>query len=90
MINHPNRGRIHPDSTIADRCREAGARVRLVWEERGPKNTGVAFLTCYLINDTLCIVSTFSRGGWDAYTPCGEVLIENAVADVMRRCGVQS
>ena len=86
MVNHPHRGKVYPDTTLADRCREAGATVRLMWEEQGPKSTGIAFITCYLINHTACMVQTFAGGGWDAFTPCGRNEIDAAVADVLARC----
>jgi len=89
VVTHPNRGKVYPNTLLAERCREAGATVRLVWEERGPKNSNVAFLTCYLINQTLCIVATYSDG-WDAYTPCQSLKVDDAIADVFARCGVKS
>lgn len=87
MVTHPHRGKIYPDTTLEDKCREAGATVRLMWEVPGPKNTGIAFIACYLIGTTACLVETFKGGGWDAFTPNQSNNIVDAVNDVLSRCG---
>lgn len=82
--------KVYPDNTLPDACRAAGATVRLLWEERGPKNTGVAFHSCYSINGNTCIVQTFTRGGWDALTGQPVNRVDAAIADVLARCSVKA
>lgn len=78
--------RDYPDTTLETMCRAAGATVRLMWEEPGPKNTAISYISCYLINRTICMVQTFKTGGWDAFTPCRSLGIKDTVADVLSRC----
>lgn len=80
--------KIHPDSTLADRCRAAGVRVRLLWEIPGPENTQIAWLSCYAVGPSMCIVETFAKGGWNVMTPIMESNMDAAVTDVMDRCAV--
>jgi hypothetical protein len=90
MVNHPNRKYVAPSLTLADKCREAGADVRLMWEQRGPRGTSIEWLSAYLINGTMCIVQTFTGdNGWEAYTPCQSIQIDDTVADVLARCAPQ-
>lgn len=79
--------KVFPDKTLADACRAAGARVRVVWEEKGPPNTGIEWQTCYLIGPGLCIVQTFTGGGWEAFTAPASRDIPGTIADVLNRCG---
>lgn len=85
MTNHPNRA-TYPDHTLEDRCREAGAQVMVLWEIKGPKDTDIAWMTCYAISKGICVVQTFRQGGWAALTdnPSGD--IAETVADVLQRC----
>jgi hypothetical protein len=76
----------YPDSTLADACRARGANVALMWEMKGPETTGVAWLSCYVIDAGVCIVQSYKGGGWDAYTPCGSPLASDAITDVLERC----
>lgn len=83
--------RTYPSSELSDLCREAGADTRLMWEIPGPKDTLIAWLSCYSIGDSLCIVQTFKDGnGWMEFTPSGCRTIDGAVNDVLQRCKVPS
>lgn len=89
MINHPNRKKTYPNNLLADACRKAGAHVQLMWEIPGPKNTMVAWLSCYQIGKSICIVQTFKgHDGWNAFTPCSDNSVSGTIADVLNRCGV--
>lgn len=77
----------HPDNTLADRLREAGATVRTLWEAPGPKGTAIAWLTGLAVNGRVVIVQTYANGhGWDAYSASPSNDIAATVADVLARC----
>lgn len=78
----------YPSHVLADACRAAGATVHLLWEVRGPRETAVAWMSCYQIGRSTCIVQTYSGNGWNAYTPCNSIGIEETIADVLNRCSV--
>ena len=78
----------YPDHTLEKALRVAGASVKVLWEEKGPRNTSIEWQVCYSVNGSLCLVQTFQDGGWDALTPCGSVDIIETIADVLNRCGV--
>lgn len=85
----PNRQKTYPDHTLADAARAAGARVILAWEMPGSANTQIAWLSCYMINDGLCIVETFrDGGGWEALTSLPDRDVAATIADVLNRCRV--
>jgi hypothetical protein len=89
MVNHPNRKKIYPDQTLEQVARKAGATVLCMWEIPGPSHVSWAWLTCYGINGTVCLVQTYRDGnGWEAYTPCGSNDVATTIADVLNRCGV--
>jgi hypothetical protein len=76
-----------PDTTLQEKLREQGVSCRLQWEMRGPKDTLVAWLSCYLVNGYLVIVETYKDNcGWEAFTPSGSIKIDETVADVIARC----
>jgi hypothetical protein len=60
----------YPDRALETRLRERGATVLCLWELRGPKNTSVAWITCYSVHapdgrySGIIIVETFKDGGW--------------------------
>lgn len=78
---------VYPDQTLAERCRQAGADVKALWEIRGPKNTGVAWISGLLVNGHVVLVQTFGEGGWASYTSSGRTKPEDDAADVLDRCG---
>lgn len=81
-----------PNNTLEQRAREAGAEVRCVWQTRGPKDTGVAWLECLQIGSRgdFVIVETFKHGGWNAFSAPHSNRIDDTVADVLERCGVKA
>lgn len=80
----------YPDHTLEDAVRAAGARVVVLWEIRGPRNTQIAWQTCMLVNGGLCIVQTFKGGGWNALTDSPSPDVDATIADVLARCSVPS
>lgn len=88
MANHPNRKKVWPSYVLADAAREAGADARLMWEIPGPKDTAIAWISCYAIGQSICIVETFMSGGWNALTPCRSADPDSTLRDVLERCGV--
>jgi hypothetical protein len=81
----------YPDRTLETRVREAGARVAVMWQMRGPKDTGVAWLECFQIGERgdLVIVETFKHGGWNAFSAPHSNSVNATVADTLERCGVR-
>jgi hypothetical protein len=78
----------YPSHVVQDAARKAGATCLCLWEMKGPPNTMVAWLTCYQLGESICIVETFKDGGWNAFTPCRSIEIPETIADVFNRCGV--
>lgn len=91
MANHPNRAtRIHPNTTLPDELRSSGVDCQIMWEIPGPKDTLIAWLSCYQVGKSVCIVQTFKDGnGWNAFTPPLTNHIPETVSDVIVRCGVR-
>ena len=78
----------YPDRTFEKRAREDGHNCPCLWQERGPKNTGIAWMVAYRLGSGVVIVQTYTEGGWRAYTDGPEAEFENIVQDVYARCGV--
>lgn len=78
---------IYPSHVFEDELRKRGIDYRVMWEQRGPKNTGVSWMTCYLVGRSVALVQTYRQGGWEVYTPHHENDIDKAVEDALRRCG---
>ena len=79
----------YPDHTLRDALYNAGHSYRLMWEIRGPKNTSIAWMTCYLVNGCTVIVQTFKdRCGWQAFTHNHSIGVDDVVADVIAHCGL--
>lgn len=80
---------IYPDHTLENAVRAAGHSCRCLWEMKGPPRTLIAWLVAYDINGRVCIVQTFKDGnGWNVYTACNSIGIDDTVADVLARCGL--
>lgn len=79
--------RTPPNTTLPDKCIEAGLRARLMWEIAGPKNSRIAWLSCYAIGHSIAIVETYAgNNGWSVMTPPKSMGIEDAVKDTIARC----
>jgi hypothetical protein len=90
MTNHPNRKRTYPDQTLENAARAAGIDIAVFWEMRGPPNTFVDWMVAYSIGHTPVIVQTYKNGnGWNAFTPCQSIAVDETIADVFKRCGVE-
>lgn len=55
----------YPSHTFARLAREAGFEPRLFWEIKGPKDTAIAWLSCYVIKGRVFHVITYDNDGWD-------------------------
>lgn len=80
--------KIYPDRTVENVARAAGAHVACLWQMKGPPGTLIAWMEAIQIHRTVCIVQTFREGGWTVYTPCQSNRVDDALADVLNRCGV--
>lgn len=80
-----------PDQTLERRIVEAGATVRCMWQMKGPKDTGVAWLVCLMVGKRgdMVIVETFHHGGWNAFSAPHSNSVDDTIADVLERCGVK-
>lgn len=81
----------YPNNTLERRAIEAGAQVRCLWQMRGPKDTGVAWLECLQIGPRgdVVIVETFHHGGWNAFSAPHSNRVYDTITDVLERCGVK-
>lgn len=80
-----------PNRTLEERAIAAGANVRCMWQIKGPKDTGVAWLECLQIGPRgdVVIVETFHHGGWNAFSAPHSNRVDDTIADVLERCGVK-
>ena len=81
--------RLYPISSghvLEDALRDRGIGCRLLWEIPGPKNTAIAWLTCYRVEAGVVIVETYDGGnGWEAFSAIS--MNDSAtIADVIKRC----
>lgn len=79
----------YPDRTLSHMAISAGAKVRCLWEERGPKDTGVAWMECMLINDGIVIVETFKGGGWQVFLGATTLRVDDTLVEVFNHCKVK-
>lgn len=79
----------YPDRNFEKYVRAQGVDCRLMWEEKGPKNTGISWISGYHVGQGICIVQSFKDGGWEVYTALPENNISASVADALARCGVK-
>jgi hypothetical protein len=87
MVNHPNRKVSYPSHVLVDALRAASFNPRLLWEERGPKDTAIAWLSCYSAGRTVFIVETYKdENGWEVFTSSGQVTVDATIAEVIERC----
>lgn len=76
----------YPNKTLQSRLRDRDVECRLMWEIKGPKDTDVSWLSCYLVGrNTVIHVSTYKSGGWDAYLPAAfGVEVDDTVNSVLK------
>jgi len=61
-----------------------------LWEEPGPKNTGISWITAYNVGGGgIAMVQTYKGGGWDVFTALPSRDISESIADAIARCGVK-
>lgn len=80
-----------PNRTLEDQLRAAGVSVQCMWQMRGQRGTGVAWLECLQVGrrGDMVIVETFGHGGWNAFTAPHSNSVNDTITDVMVRCGVK-
>ena len=85
MLN--TKTKTYPSHVLEDELRQRGIAVQCVWEMRGPPNTFVEWIVCYIVGNTVMLVETHKNGhGWNAFTPCADGEISATVDDVIARC----
>lgn len=80
-----------PSHVLEEQAIAAGATVRCMWQTRGPKDTGVAWLECLQIGPRgdVVIVETFHHGGWNAFSAPHSNSVDDTIRDVLERCGAK-
>jgi hypothetical protein len=76
----------YPDLTFEGEARKRGAEVRVCWGIPGPAHTQVAWIVCYIVNDSVAIVETYKGQGWHVFTPAPVAGTEESVTDAVDRC----
>lgn len=74
-----------PSDIFATELRQRGIDYQVFWEIKGPKNTSIAWITCYRVLSGIVLVQTFDHGGWNALTDCPSNNIADTIADVIAR-----
>lgn len=75
----------YPDRFLQNALREKDLEARLMWDMKGPKDTSIAWVSCYVVNRSLVLVETFEGGGWEAFTPPQTNHINETIDDVLQR-----
>lgn len=77
----------YPNHVAEDELRKRGIMVQCLWELKGPPNTFVEWITCYLVDNTVMLVETYKDGsGWNAFTPSDKNEIATTIDDIVARC----
>jgi hypothetical protein len=79
----------YPNRDFQKRLTDLGIRCSLAWEEKGPKMTGIAWLSAYNVGGGICIVQSYKGGGWDVFTSLPVNDASASIADALARCGVK-
>jgi hypothetical protein len=79
--------KIYPDHTLEDALRARGIRIHALWENRGPRDTNIAWIVYYAVGNAIVIVQTYKdHDGWDAFTSLPALSIDATIDDVIARC----
>jgi hypothetical protein len=73
-----------PNRDLEQALRQEDLTVQVMWQEKGPPNTEVAWMECLLVDGRLVIVQTYKDGnGWQAFKGVHGTLdqIVNAIID---------
>lgn len=80
----------YPDRTLENALQERGIPFRCMWETKGPSNTGIAWITGFLIRDRMVIVQTFRNHGrirgWEAYISANDRTVNGTIEEVIKAC----
>lgn len=83
----PKPEKIYPSHVLEDELRKRGIPFRCMWEMKGPPDTFIEWIVCYLVGNTPMMVQTFKEGhGWNAFSPCDKNETDATVEDVIARC----
>ena len=80
--------RVYPDNQLIDHLRAAGLHPHCMWQVKGPKDTSVAWMECWMCSGQVFIIQTFkgSAGGWwEVFLPCRETTIPATINEVINR-----
>lgn len=77
--------KIYPNRVLEDELRKRGIHVMLFWEIPGPKNTAIAWISCYIVRSMIVHVITYKPNGWDVMTPVPALMIDATVQEVLER-----
>ena len=78
----------YPDPTFETAAIAAGANVQCLWQMKGPRSTGVAWMECLSVNGSVVLVQTYEGGGWEVYSACRSNSVAETIADAFARCGI--
>lgn len=75
--------KVFADRRLEDRARKEGLNVQLLWEINGPKNTDVAKISMYIINNLLVAVHTYGAGGFNIFPAVEGITISGSIEQVI-------
>lgn len=76
----------YPDNTLETELRLRNIPVHALWEQKGPKDTNIAWIVMYLVQNHLVLHLTYTNGdGWDAFTGPKANDVSKTVEDVIAR-----
>lgn len=88
-MNKPKE-KTYPNTELQGILTKNGFDCRTLWEMKGPPNTAIAWLSCYVVNGCTVMVQTYTdNNGWQAYTHNASDKVKDTVEDVVSRCGLK-
>lgn len=79
----------YPNRDFQKRLSDLGIPCRLAWEEKGPKMTGITWISAYNVGGGIALVQSYKGGGWDVFTSLPVNDASASIADALARCRVQ-
>lgn len=65
--------KVYPDNTFVKSLRDRGFECRILWQEKGPRLTMIAWHECFAVSGrdgiTTVIVQTYKEGGYSVFMP---------------------
>lgn len=75
----------YPNRVFQDAIRSEGVLLQALWQIKGPKDTGIDWITCYYIAPLTVIHFSYADGGWDIHTGSEHIERDATINEVLER-----